>query len=263
MLLSRPFDIGCLDSEELMRIFNETSMYKQGVRIEVVAKRKSRWNCEEHPATTIGLPLQRPTIRFINSLDKGQRIEAIGHELLHLLLFYRYGLGVIGLKTPYHGDREELFKFCMNLNKHWGYLLGQIVNTVHHLILIDYLKEEYGIRSDLHNQLLQHNFHIIANDHSNDRESLYAKGLIAFEYEKCIGRIDQATTLYPQTEFFWNAYHSARDHFEGYHFPSIPGPSSYENDILSFLEALGYQKEDFIFFSETDLRRNEEDLTID
>jgi hypothetical protein len=32
------------------------------------------------------------------------------------------------------------------------------------------------------------NFGIIANDHSRDKESLYAKGLIAFEYEKLIGK---------------------------------------------------------------------------
>jgi hypothetical protein len=42
----------------------------------------------------------------------------------------------------------------LSINKNWGYLLGQVANTAHHLILIDYLKEEYGIESGLHRRLL-------------------------------------------------------------------------------------------------------------
>jgi hypothetical protein len=136
----------------------------------------------------------------------------------------------------------------------WEYLLGQLGNTAHHLVLIDYLKEKYGIESRLHLHLLHHNFSIIAKDSPKDKEWLYAKGIIAFEYEKLIGKVDRLINLDCQTEFFWKSYHSAQKHFGKYGFQSIPVPSSYEEDILSFLEALGYQKEDFVFFSETDLR---------
>jgi hypothetical protein len=129
----------------------------------------------------------------------------------------------------------------------WVYLLGQIANTLHHLILVDYLKKEYGIESSLHLRLLHHNFGIIANDNSGDKESLYAKGLIAFEYEKLIGKVDRVMNIFHQTESFWQAYHSAQKYFGRYGFQSIPTPSSYEENILSFLEALGYPRGDFMF----------------
>jgi hypothetical protein len=92
------------------------------------------------------------------------------------------------------------------------------------------------------------NFGIIANDHSRDKESLCAKGLIAFEYEKFIGRVDRVINIHRQTEFFWKAYHSAQKHFDKYSFRSIPAPSSYQEDIPSFLEDLGYERQGFIFF---------------
>ena len=205
---------------------------------------------EEHPASTIGLPLGIPTIRFANSLSRINRIEAIAHELLHLLSVYRFGLGVIGLRIPPFGNGQDIFNFFMNISGDWNYLLGQIVNTVHHLILIDYLKEEYGIQSDLHHQLLHNNLQIIANKNWQDKESLYAKGIIAFEYEKLIGKVDRLINLDCQTEFFWKSYHSAQKHFGKYGFQSVPVPSSYKEDILSFLEDLGYQREDFMFFLE-------------
>ncbi len=250
-MFKKPIDISSLGSEILGKLFYEASQYIQGIRIEVVPSRINSLNDKEHPAATVGLTIGIPTIQLMDTLDRTQQGEAIAHELIHLLLVYRFGLGVIGLKTPRHGDSQELFKFCLNLNKHWGYLLGQIVNTAHHLILIDYLKEEYGIRSDLHLRLLQHNFHIIANEIWWDRESLYAKGLIAFEYEKLIGKVDRVINLYRQSEFFWKAYHAAEKHFGGYRSQSIPISSYYKEDILSFLEDLAYQREDFIFFPQT------------
>ncbi len=246
-----PFDIASLESETLTRLFKETTSYMQNIRIEVVTNGRGHRGKEEHPATTIGLTIQKPTVQFAGSLGRGQRIEAIAHELVHLLLVYRFGLGVIGRRIPRHGNREDVFKYFMSMRGDWVYLLGQIANTAHHLVLIDYLKEEYGIEDRLHTYLLHQNFCVISNDHAGDKESQHANGLLAFEYEKFVGRVDRVINICRQTEFFWKAYHSAQKHFERYCFESIPTPSAYKEDILSFLEDLGYQREDFIFFPES------------
>jgi hypothetical protein len=211
----------------------------------MVPDRKCHPSDEEHPASTLGLTHRKPTIHFVDSLNRLQSIEVIAHELVHLLLVYRFELGVVGLKIPPPRNSQEVFNYYLSINKNWGYLLGQIANTAHHLILIDYLKEEYGIESSLHLRLLQHNFRIIANDNSRDKESLYAKGLIAFENEKLKGKIDRAINPYGQTESFWKAYDSAKRHFGRYRYHSIPISSSYQEDILSFLETLRYQREEF------------------
>jgi hypothetical protein len=244
------FDITSLESEALTRLFDETTSYMQNIRIEMIPNGRSNRAGEEHPATTIGLVIQRPTVQFADSLDKRQRIEAIAHELGHLVLVYRFGLGVIGRRTPRPGNSQDVFKYFMSMNGDWILLLGQIANTAHHLFLIDYLKKEYGIEDSLHIYLLHQNFCVAANDNDGDKESQYAKGLVAFEYEKFIGRIDRVINVDRQTEFFWKAYHSAQKHFDQYHFESIPTPSSYKGDILSFLEDLGYPREDFVFFPE-------------
>ena len=250
ILSKKDFDISCLESETLQRLYHQTTSYVQNLRIEIIANKKDYWSRETHPAATIGLPVQNPTIQFANSLDREQRIEAVAHELVHLLLVYRYGLGVIGLRIPHFENSQDIFDFFMSVSGDWDYLLGQIANTVHHLILIDYLREEYGIESDLHLHLLQHNFRIIANDKSRDKESLYARGLIAFEYEELMGKVDRGINPFCQTEFFWKAYHSAQKYFGRHGFRSIPTPSSYEENILSFLGTLGYQRENFLFFPE-------------
>jgi hypothetical protein len=116
------------------------------------------------------------------------------------------------------------------------------------LILIDYLREEYGIQSDLHPRLLHHNLQIIADKNWQDKESLHAKGIIAFEYERLIGNVDRLINLDRQTEGFLKSYQSAQKHLGKYGFQTMPTPSSYKEDILSFLEDLGYQKQDFVFF---------------
>ena len=250
MLFQNNFDVASLESEALQKLFHEITAYVREIRIEEVISGRNHRGGIEHPATTIGLPHQSPIVRFIDLLDTGQRIEAIAHEIAHLVLVYRYGLGVIGLRIPRPGDSEEIFKFCMNMNREWNYMLGQIINTAHHLILIDYLKEEYGIESSLHLQLLHHHFCRLVREDEQEKEPLFAKGVIAFEYERLIGNVDKIMIAFSQTESFWKAYHSAQEHFGRCGFRSIPTPSSYEDTILSFLEALGYQREDFIFFSE-------------
>jgi hypothetical protein len=251
MSFKNSFDIASLESEALQRLFHEMTSYVQNVTIEMVANGRGHWSREEHPATTIGLTYQTPIVQFIDSLDRGQRIEAIAHELAHLLLVYRYRLGVVGRRIPRPGNSEDVFRFYMSMRGDWVYLLGQIANTAHHLVLIDYLKGEYGIEDSLHIYLLNQNFCVAANDNARDKESQYGMGLVAFEYEKFIGRVDQVINIHRQTKFFWKAYHSAQKHFDKYSFRSIPAPSSYQEDILFLLEDLGYQKEDFVFFPES------------
>ena len=246
----KSFKIDSLESDTLNRLFHETTSYLQGFRVEMIPHRKCHPSDEEHPATTLGLTLQKPTIQFVDSLNRLQRIEAIAHELVHLLLVYRFGLGVIGRRIPPQRTGQEVFSYFLSMDKDWIYLLGQVANTVHHLILIDYLKEEYGIESSLHRRLLHHSFCTTANDNDRDKESLYAKGLIAFEYERLIGKVDKVMNSFCQTELFWEAYGSAQKHFGGYTFQSIPTRFSYEENILSFLEGLGYQRQDFMFFPE-------------
>jgi len=215
----------------------------------MVPCRGSHRSREEHPAATLGLTGWSPTILFTDSMNTEEQTEAIAHELVHLLLVYQFGLRVISRRIRPPRTGQELFGYFLSMKKDWVYFLGQVANTVHHLILIDHLKEEYGIQSGLYRHLLHHNFCIIINDNDRDEESLYARRLIAFEYEKLMGKIGRAINPHLQPEFFWRAYHAAQKYFGRYGFRSMPTPSSYQEDILSFLEALGYQRQDFTFFS--------------
>jgi len=243
----RVFDIHSLGSDVLTKLYHEANSLISGIRIEILPANTAGRGGERHPAATVGLP-GTPTIQFSISLDRINRIEAIAHELVHLLLMYRYGLGVIGRKVPRGGCNEDVFHYFMSMPGDWVFLLGQIANTTHHLILIDHLRNEYGIESHLHYRLLQHNMRSIANDNSKDKESLYAKGVIAFEYERLIGQFDRIIRPSSQTEPFWKAYHAAQECFGRYSYQSIPTSSTYEANILSFLESLGYARENFIFY---------------
>lgn len=244
----RAFDIHSLGSEILMRLYHETNSLIEAIRIETVPGRRGNRKREESPAATVGIPFGIPTIQFADSLSKKHRIEAIGHELLHLLLVYQHSLGVIGRNIPLYGNSDDVFRYFMSMSGDWEYLLGQLANTVHHLILIDYLEEKYGISSHLHLYLLNHNFSLLFKDGPKDRESLYATGIIAFEYEKLIGNVDRLINFDHQTEFFRKSYQSTQKHFGDYGCQTIPAPSSYQEDVLSFLEDLGYQKQDFLLF---------------
>jgi hypothetical protein len=235
-----------------MKLFHEANSLIPKIRIETISGQRGNQTGEESPAATIGLPLGIPTIQFADSLSRINRIEAIAHELVHLLLAYRYGLGVIGRKIPRYGNNDDVFRYFMSMGGNWVYLLGQLGNTAHHLVLIDYLREEYGIQSDLHHQLLHHNLQIIANKNWQDKESLYAKGIIAFEYERLIGNMERGINVSCQTEPFWKAYQMAQEHFWKYSFRSISTSSAYEENIFSFLEDLGYRREDFVFFTMPD-----------
>jgi len=246
--MERAFDIHSLGSEVLLRLYHETNSLIEEIRIETVPGRRGNQKGEESPAATIGIPFGIPTIQFADSLNRKNRIEAIAHELVHLLLVYRHGLAVIGRRIPRYGNSDDVFRYFMSMSGDWEYLLGQLGNTIHHLILIDYLGEKYGIDSLLHLYLLNHNFNLLSKNSSRDKESLYATGIIAFEYEKLIGNVDRLIDLDHQTGGFLKSYHSAQKHFGKYGFKTIPTHSSYREDILSFLEDLGYQKQDFVFF---------------
>jgi len=243
-----PIDVDSLESDNLSALFRDATSYVPQIRIELVCKKKGSQAIENHPAFLVGLNTLRPTIQFVESLDLGQRIEAIAHELGHLILLYRSGLRLITRKRPHAGDREAVYRYFLNLNKDWSYLLGQIGNTTHHLFLINYLKKEYGIQSEIHLCLLQYNFSNLANETTRDLESLYSKGIIAFEYERLIGRMEDVAGVSQQPELFWKAYFSAHKRFGSYGLPDIPTSSRNEENILCFLADLGYDVEDFTFF---------------
>jgi hypothetical protein len=245
-----PFDINDLECEALVRLFQETAFHIEDIRIERVVDRRRRWGGEEHPAAVFGLTVRKPTIQFASSLDREQRIDVIAHELVHILLVYRHGLKMIDRRIPGLERDQDLSYYFWDLDKHWNYLLEQTVNTIHHGILLDYLAEEYGIASDFHLALFQHNLRIVSEMCFPDRESQYAKGLIAFEYRKRMGRVDGAIHPSCQSGPFWKAYASARKHFGSYGFHAIPSPLTYEEDVLSFLEDLGYKRQDFAFLPE-------------
>jgi hypothetical protein len=144
-----------------------------------------------------------------------------------------------------------MFIYFSRMGRHWDYLLGQVINTAHHLILIGYLREAYGIGSDLHLRLLHHHFQKLALEGYEDRESLYAQGLITFEYQKVGGDVGVVAPLSPRGEKIWQSYRAAQKHFGRYHFQGIPSYSAYRNDILSLLEDLEYVRHHFLFFPRT------------
>ncbi len=245
-MYAESFDVNSLGSEALMKLYGEAASYEERIRIEIVSDARSHQTRVRNPASTVGIEAGRPTILFSDSLGPDERIEAIAHELGHLLLVYRYGLGIIWRRIPCSG--EEVFRFFTSMSGDWGFFLGQIANTVHHLILTDYLREEYNIESQLHLRLLYNNFRIIADDREMDEEALRGKAMIALEHERLIGRPNMS--LYPSHEVqpFWIAYEMAQEWFGKYSSQSIPTPSAYEENILSFLETQGYSRGGFIFY---------------
>ena len=246
----RPFDLSTLQSETLVRLQDELRALKSGVRIEVIFSKRTRRGEEKHPSWIVGLPIGEPTIQFVDSLNRDDRIEAIAHELVHLVLVYRFGLGVVGQRLPRFENSHEALEHLQKMGRNWDFLLSQTTNTVHHLILVRYLKEKYGIESTLHRRLLHQSLWLNVREYEGDRESSFANGLIAFEYNKLIGNSERPIRLFPQTEFFWKAYCSAEKHFGKYDLHSVPSPSIYAEDILSFLEDLGYPRGAFLFFPE-------------
>jgi hypothetical protein len=204
-------------------------------------------------AVLAGIGGPTPTVRFLDGLEREERIEAIAHELAHLLLIHRFGLRLIRLKCPRPPDPES--ECLTRLSHNSSSLLGQIGNTAHHLILADYLRKRHGIGSDLHCRLLHRHFlffgyrsYFLANEAREDTESFQREGIIAFKYGKILGRLDGILNLSNQRDSFRKAVRSAETHFGKYCFQSLPTPSSYEENVLSLLKDLGYETEDFVFF---------------
>jgi len=245
-----PFDISSLGSEALMRLFQETKSHIGSVKIELVTNGKHSGSQQGPPAATTGVYTHRPTILLLESLDRERQIEAIAHELGHLLLVYRFGLGVVGFRMPHPANSEEVFRYHSRTRESWFDLLGQIPNTIHHSILVGYLEEQYGIRSAHHLRLLQGHFQNKRDEVGKDKHLSHARALVAFEYEALIGQVGEVIDFSRQVDPFREAYRSAQKHFGNYGSASIPSSSSYKQDVLSFLEDLGHLREDFLFFPE-------------
>jgi hypothetical protein len=130
------FDIHSLESEELTKLLVETSPYVKGINIEIVHKRKYSRSDEAHPASIVGVDVHKPTIRFVDCLDRQQRIEAIAHELGHLILLYRFGLRLILRRRPRRGDRDDVFRYFISMNRDlvlpsepdWQYHTSSLLN---------------------------------------------------------------------------------------------------------------------------------------
>jgi hypothetical protein len=232
--------LGYLESQVLGEFYSQVIKfpYIKEIRIEIVHEGEKGLNKDGAPAQISNITTQCPIIEFVDSLERNHQIEAIAHELMHLFLIHRFGLRVI------ERNNKNIILFLDN--KDWSFL-AQITNVTHHQILIGLLKEQYGIGSNLHLSSLRNNYPERENSSPTDREALYKKGLVAFEYEKLIGGIGIVMNLAQQAEPFQKAYHSALKHFGKYSFRAIPDRSSYETNIYSFIEDLGYQRKDFMF----------------
>jgi hypothetical protein len=260
------FDIHSLESEALTGLFEEVSSYVQNIRIEMVSYPRRSYETENNPAILIGVRQNKTAIRFNDSLDRRQRVEAIAHELAHLLLIYRYGLSLIDHRSLYPGDASEVSEDAMGRERNWFFFLGQMTNTLHHLILVPYLKEVYGIGSELQLRLLKRSCIPFIN--LNDQEPQLIGGLIAYEYERLIGERNPWIKLYGQSGDFQKALEAARRRFQETGYPSIPSSSHYKENISSFLEDLGYPGEEFLFFpqgmdhscSDVDKKKQREDF---
>ena len=230
-----------------MKLLRETKYCIGGVTIEMITNGENSWGQEEHQAATIGIQIQSPTVLFGESLGKEDRIEAISHELGHLLLVYRFALGLVGLRIPHRENSEEAFRFFSNMKESWFYLLGQIQNTIHHLILVGFLKKGYGITSSRHAHFLQRHFQISGDEGSKDKDIALRKGLAAFQYGKLVGPIERVINIKSRSKFFWKAYYSAQKCFGNYGFSSIPYPPIYKEDMQSFLESLDTERRTLCF----------------
>jgi len=75
LFYKQSFEIGSLNSEVLNELFDEVVLYVQGLKIEIDSIKGNHLSNKRHPAATVGLNIQNPTIQFIDSLDKEERIS--------------------------------------------------------------------------------------------------------------------------------------------------------------------------------------------
>jgi len=218
MSCGKPFDIDQLKSPELMDLFNETARFMNKIDIEIVPDQTHDLSRKETPAhNKIDDSNDPPAlIQFSNSLSRDEQIQAIAHEIAHLLLMFKHELRI----------RDRFFAI-LEIDP------SEIINITHHLIFIELLKEKYEIESSLHLNLLRNNISEFLNDKNSPR---HVKGLRAYEYERLVGKIEGAVNLTPLVE---DAFDSAHKYFCNYNSKSIPTPPSYIEDIWSFLKDTG------------------------
>lgn len=221
MSCGKPFDIDQLKSLELMNLFDETARFISRIDIEIVPDQTHGLSREETPAHNIIDDSDDPSalIQFSNSLSRDEQIQAIAHEIAHLLLIFKHGLRI----------RDRFFAI-LEIDP------SEITNITHHLIFIELIKEEYKIESSLHLNLLRSNISEFLADKNSPR---HIKGIRAYEYERLVGKIDRAMD---STSSIEKAFDSAQRYFYSYNSKNIPTPLSYVRDICSFLKDTGVIK---------------------
>ena len=218
MSCGKPFDIDQLESPQLLNLFSETAGFINKIDIQIVPDQTHGLSREETPAHNRIDDSDDPTalIQFSDSLSRSEQIQAIAHEIAHLLLMYKHGLRI----------RDHSFAI-------FWFDPSEIVNITHHLIFTELLKEVYKIESSLHLNLLRKNISEFLTDENSPR---HIKGLSAYEYERLVGKIEGTGNLNSLVE---DAIASAHKYFCNYNSKSIPTPPSYIDDIWSFLKDTG------------------------
>jgi len=216
------FNIENLDEPGLMRLYLKVTRYGNLLRIEAVSNGAHDLSIDRNPATLESANnADQYVIYFVNELDRGDLIMAIGHELGHLLLINKYYLKIDPILYVLVRDEE---------------ILQAIQNVTHHLILVDLLREEYGIHSDLYLSLIRRNL----GEYLSDTELMQeVKALRVFEYEKLVGRVEDVVTAGTQVKSFQKAYESADTRFGKYGFKHMPPSNDYKEDIITFLKDIG------------------------
>ena len=211
-------NIDALNEPGLMTLYHDVAGYSNLSRIEAVPNGTHGLSIDEIPAELQSVnDGNKYVIYFVNQLNRKERIEAIGHELGHLLLMSKYGL-------------KPDFMFVQDQGT-----IQSIQNVTHHLILIDLLLEEYGISSNFHLSLMRKNL----GKYLSDKDLPNDKALRFFEYEKLIRNVEGIPNICTQTKSFQKAYESAATRFGKYGFKHIPSPQNYKEDIISFLKDIG------------------------
>jgi hypothetical protein len=206
-----------------MRLYRDVTAYNNNLLgIEAVSNGAHDLSIEGNPAELQSVnDSNQYVIYFVNELNRHEWIMAIGHELGHLLLINKYYLKIDPLLYMLVNDEE---------------ILQTIQNVTHHLILVDLLREEYGIHTDLHLRLIRRNL----GEYLSDTELMQeTKALRVFEYEKLVARMEEAVTAGTQVKSFQKAYASAGIRFASYSFKDVPTSNEYKEDVLSFLKDIG------------------------
>ena len=226
MSCSEFFKIETLDEPGLKKLYHEATCYGNLSGILVVPDGTHDLGIDDTPAELRSSEGgNKYTIYFVNKLNRTERIMAIGHELGHLLLIGKYGL----ISPP-----EVQFL----LDNEAQVTIRTIQDVTHHLILVDLLREEFGIHSDLHLDLIRNNL----GDYLSDTELLQqVKALRVFEYKKLIGNMEEIISVSDQGESFQKTYVSAVTRFGEYDFEHIFSlPDHYKENMISFLMDIGY-----------------------